>query len=90
MSDDRIAPGEPVAPDPETGRETPYFSFGLPAEAEPTTMVTPTPTPTSDHNHVVVRSGRPFSGVKKAESPAAGRPKRTCPVLGRRSAAAGR
>ncbi|MFF9057087.1 PQQ-binding-like beta-propeller repeat protein [Streptomyces sp. NPDC014882] len=82
VSADHIAPNALVALDPETGRETPYFFFGLPAEAELMT--------TTEHHDVVVQNGRLFFGVKKAEGPAAGRPKWTYLVLGLQGATAGR
>ncbi|MGV9560449.1 outer membrane protein assembly factor BamB family protein [Streptomyces sp. NPDC003522] len=82
VSADHIAPNALIALDPETGRETPYFYFDLPAEAELMT--------TTDHNDVVVQNGRLFFGVKKAEGPAAGRPKWTYLVLGLQGTAAGR
>ncbi|MCF4140623.1 hypothetical protein L1856_32935 [Streptomyces sp. Tue 6430] len=44
----------------------------------------------TDHNDVVVQNGRLFFGVKKAEGPAAGRPKGTYLVLGLQGAAAGK
>ncbi|USQ83829.1 PQQ-like beta-propeller repeat protein [Streptomyces phaeoluteigriseus] len=80
LSDDHIAPNALVALDPETGRETPYFFFDLPAEAELMTM--------TEYNDVVVENGRLFFGAKKAEGPAAGQPKWTYLVLGVQSSAA--
>ncbi|MEV6618053.1 hypothetical protein AB0N31_30170 [Streptomyces sp. NPDC051051] len=80
-SDDRVTPDARVAPAPETGDETPYCCFDLPVEAGPMT--------TTDHNDVV-RNARLVFDVRKAEGPAAGRPKRTHPALGLQSTAAGR
>ncbi|OQD56442.1 hypothetical protein BM536_009385 [Streptomyces phaeoluteigriseus] len=80
LSDDHVAPNALVALDPETGRETPYFFFDLPAEAELMTM--------TEYDDVVVENGRLFFGAKKAEGPAAGQPKRTHLVLGVQSSAA--
>ncbi|GAA3295228.1 outer membrane protein assembly factor BamB family protein [Streptomyces cinereospinus] len=62
---DHIAPNALVSLDPETGRETPYFSFDLPAEAELMTM--------TEHNYVVVQDGRLFFGVKRVDGPPSGK-----------------
>ena len=78
-SDDHIAPNALVALDPETGRETPYFYFELPAEADTMTM--------TDYNDIVVEDGRLFFGVKKADGPAKGEPQWVYLVLGIESAA---
>ncbi|MFE7645095.1 hypothetical protein [Streptomyces phaeoluteigriseus] len=84
LGDDPVAPNALVALDPETGRETPYFFFDLPAEAE---LMTMTETMT-EYNDVVVENGRLFLGARKAEGPAAGQPKWTYLVLGVQSSAA--
>jgi outer membrane protein assembly factor BamB len=78
-SDDHIAPNALVALDPETGEETPYFYFELPAEADTMTM--------TDYNDIVVEDGRLFFGVKKADGPAKGQPRWVYLVLGIESAA---
>lgn len=65
LTDDHISPNALVAPDPETGEETPYFYFELPAEGESLTM--------THHNDVVVQDGRLFFGVRNADGPASGK-----------------
>ncbi|MFI1169442.1 hypothetical protein ACH4UM_39255 [Streptomyces sp. NPDC020801] len=60
-SADGIRPYALVSLDPGTGRETPYFYFGLPSDAQLLT----------DANlaDVVVQNGRLFFGMKKASGP---------------------
>ncbi|MFR9799764.1 PQQ-binding-like beta-propeller repeat protein [Streptomyces sp. MS06] len=65
VSEDRIAPDALVALDPRSGKETPYFYFGLPAEADEMTM--------TEYNDIVVQDGRLFLGAKKVDGPASGK-----------------
>lgn len=80
LSSDRIAPMGLVSLDPETGKETPYFYFGLPLEAENFTII--------DSNDVLVQDGRLYFGAKQANGPAKqGEKEWTLMVLGIESAA---
>ncbi|RZU10813.1 PQQ-binding-like beta-propeller repeat protein [Streptomyces sp. BK239] len=79
-SEDRITPTALVSLDPKTGKETPYFYFGLPAEAEKLTS--------TDFNDIVVENGRLFFGAKSVSGPGANEPKWVYLVLGIESAAA--
>ncbi|MFK4147373.1 PQQ-binding-like beta-propeller repeat protein [Streptomyces sp. NPDC004065] len=60
-SADGIRPNGLVSLDPATGRETPYFYFGLPAEAQLLTDL--------NLADAVVRDGRLFFGLKRATGP---------------------
>ncbi|MCX4765399.1 PQQ-like beta-propeller repeat protein [Streptomyces sp. NBC_01275] len=73
-SDDHIAPTALVGLDPKTGKETPYFYFNLPAEAETMTM--------TEYNDILVQDGRVFFGRKKVDGPTADEPKWIYLVLG--------
>ncbi|MFF3330143.1 PQQ-binding-like beta-propeller repeat protein [Streptomyces sp. NPDC002888] len=80
LSSDRIAPMGLVSLDPETGKETPYFYFGLPLEAENFTII--------DSNDVLVQNGRLYFGAKQANGPTEKEGKAwTLMVLGIESAA---
>ncbi|MBG0852090.1 PQQ-binding-like beta-propeller repeat protein [Streptomyces spinoverrucosus] len=65
VSDDHIAPNALVSLDPRTGRETPYFYFDLPHEANLMT--------TTESNDIVVQNGRLFFGVKRTQGPPSGK-----------------
>ncbi|MFI6660319.1 PQQ-binding-like beta-propeller repeat protein [Streptomyces sp. NPDC050523] len=80
QTDDHITPSALVALDPRTGRETPYFYYELPQEAELMTM--------TEYNDILVEDGRLFFGVKKVDGPAKGRPRWVYLVLGIESNAA--
>ncbi|MFF6786192.1 PQQ-binding-like beta-propeller repeat protein [Streptomyces sp. NPDC012510] len=67
-STDNIRPYGLVAIDPRTGRETPYFYFGLPIEA--TILATPKLV------DVRVQNGRLFFGARAATGPGDGQQKR--------------
>jgi hypothetical protein len=79
-SQDHITPTALVSLDSKTGKETPYFYFNLPAEAENFTSI--------DFNDVLVQNGRLFFGAKTATGPAADQPKWVYLVLGIESEAA--
>ncbi|MFF4660213.1 PQQ-binding-like beta-propeller repeat protein [Streptomyces sp. NPDC001381] len=78
-SDDRITPTGLVSLDPETGEETPYFYFNLPAEAENFTL--------TDFNDVLVQNGRLFFGAKSVTGPAKDQPQWVYLALGIESGA---
>ncbi|MFH8803631.1 PQQ-binding-like beta-propeller repeat protein [Streptomyces sp. NPDC017936] len=79
-SQDGITPTALVALDPETGEESPYFYFDLPAEAENFTSI--------DFSDVLVQDGRLFFGAKSVTGPGAGQPKWVYLALGVESGAA--
>lgn len=58
---DHITPSEVVSLNPQTGKETPYFSFGLPPEAWTLTSL--------ELSDVVVQNGRIFFSRVRAEGP---------------------
>ncbi|MFD1660815.1 PQQ-binding-like beta-propeller repeat protein [Streptomyces caeni] len=60
-SADGIRPYGVVSLDPRSGKETPYFYFGLPSDAQLMTDL--------NLADVVVQNGRLFFGMKKAEGP---------------------
>ncbi|MFI1052521.1 PQQ-binding-like beta-propeller repeat protein [Streptomyces griseoruber] len=73
-SQDRISPNALVALDPRTGEEKPFFSFGLPPEAENFTSI--------DFTDVLVEDGRLYFGAKSVTGPAKGQPRWVYAVLG--------
>ncbi|WP_240980681.1 PQQ-binding-like beta-propeller repeat protein [Streptomyces sp. Z423-1] len=73
-SQDNITPTALVSLDPETGKETPFFYFDLPAEAETFTLI--------DFNDVLVQDGRLFFGAKSAIGPGPDQPEWVYLVLG--------
>ncbi|MFC8104185.1 PQQ-binding-like beta-propeller repeat protein [Streptomyces sp. NPDC057363] len=74
LSNDHVAPNTLVSLDPRTGKETPYFYFDVPIEAD--TLTTP------DVNDVVVQNGRIFFGARAAIGPGADGNKWVYLVLG--------
>ncbi|MFD7438981.1 PQQ-binding-like beta-propeller repeat protein [Streptomyces sp. NPDC059861] len=78
-SQDNVTPNALVSLDPATGKETPYFYFGLPAEASTFTSI--------DFNDVLVQHGRLFIGPKSVSGPAADQPQWIYLVLGIESTA---
>ncbi|MEU3733555.1 hypothetical protein AB0E81_29770 [Streptomyces sp. NPDC033538] len=74
LSNDHVAPNTLVSLDPGTGKETPYFYFDVPIEAD--TLTTP------DVNDVVVQNGRIFFGARAAIGPGADGNKWVYLVLG--------
>ncbi|MFI1711367.1 outer membrane protein assembly factor BamB family protein [Streptomyces griseoruber] len=73
-SQDRISPNALVVLDPRTGEEKPFFSFGLPPEAENFTSI--------DFTDVLVEDGRLYFGAKSVTGPAKGQPRWVYAVLG--------
>lgn len=74
QSQDNITPHALVSLDPDTGKETPYYYFSLPAEASTFTSI--------DLNDVLVHSGRLFIGPRSVTGPAADQPQWIYLVLG--------
>ncbi|MFJ4469664.1 PQQ-binding-like beta-propeller repeat protein [Streptomyces sp. NPDC089424] len=74
QSQDNITPNALVSLDPETGKETPYFYFVLPAEASTFTSIA--------FNDVLVQSGRLFISPKSVTGPSADQPQWIYLVLG--------
>ncbi|MER5436517.1 hypothetical protein [Streptomyces sp. NPDC002588] len=79
-SQDRISPSALVELDPETGKETPFFYFNLPLEAETFTS--------TDFTDVLVHSGLLFFGAKSVTGPVKDQPRWVYAVLGIESGAA--